>query len=372
MVYKPKNNLRKIFFLALICCVFLVCEAKINSNKALAAILFQDDDFQTAESASLLLGSNDAGTSNTSIRFGADPTTTENGNITWNISTNHFGFDNPVDITGGLTASTVTSTGLLTASNGLTLTTGALNLTGTSGALNLSGLSASSISTGANIISFTAGNFNTTSTGINNTAIGATTASTGVFTTLQANSTLTAAGNLLANGNTTLGDAATDALTFTGEIRGATPLVFEGATDNNTYTNFAITDPTSARTITFPDATGTVSLDTIYQNQTIKTAPKIWTGSATTTTGVATFFPTSDNTGTGTALFTNIYSVQVTANTNTASAIAVPVASVKLIAADKRSITANAITGQNVGILGAASVAFAPNGTVLNMVIVGD
>ena len=79
----------------------------------------------------------------------------------------------------------------LTASNGLTLTTGALNLTSTSGALSLSGLSASSISTGANNLTITAGNFNTTSTGINSTAIGATTRSTGAFTTLAANSTVT-------------------------------------------------------------------------------------------------------------------------------------------------------------------------------------
>ncbi len=67
-------------------------------------------------------------------------------------------------------------------------------------------------------------------------------------------------GNLTANGDVTLGDAAADGITFTGEIRGASPLVFEGATNNNTYTTFAITDPTGARTITFPDRSGTVSL----------------------------------------------------------------------------------------------------------------
>ncbi|MBU4539600.1 MAG: hypothetical protein KJ689_13560, partial [Bacteroidetes bacterium] len=45
----------------------------------------------------------------------------------------------------------------LTASNGLTLTTGALNLTATSGVLALSGLSTSSISTGANGLTFVSG-----------------------------------------------------------------------------------------------------------------------------------------------------------------------------------------------------------------------
>ncbi len=89
---------------------------------------------------------------------------------------------------------TLTSAGLLTASNGLSLTTGALNLTATSGALSLTGLSASSINTGANNLTITAGNFNTTATGINTTAIGATTRSTGAFTTLGANSTVTLSG----------------------------------------------------------------------------------------------------------------------------------------------------------------------------------
>ena len=82
-------------------------------------------------------------------------------------------------VNGALTASQT-----LTASNGLTQTTGALNLTATSGSLSLSGLSASSLSTGANNLTIAAGNFNTTATGINSTAVGATTASTGRFTTL--------------------------------------------------------------------------------------------------------------------------------------------------------------------------------------------
>lgn len=78
---------------------------------------------------------------------------------------------------------------------------------------------------------------------------------------------LTLAGNLLANGNSTFGDAATDGITFTGEILGATPLTFEGATNNNIYTIFSITDPTSSnKTITFADATGTVLLHSMISS----------------------------------------------------------------------------------------------------------
>ena len=70
-----------------------------------AHILFQDDDFDTVESSSILIGSNDGGANNTSIRFGNDSTASNNGNLVWDIGTKHFTFDNPVDITGGLTSS---------------------------------------------------------------------------------------------------------------------------------------------------------------------------------------------------------------------------------------------------------------------------
>jgi hypothetical protein len=58
----------------------------------------------------------------------------------------------------------------------------------------------------------------------------------------------------------TLGDSPTDALTLNGTLTGATPLSFEGATSDVNETSFAITDPTADRTITFPDASGTVAL----------------------------------------------------------------------------------------------------------------
>ncbi|MGL1889565.1 MAG: hypothetical protein OCD76_23830, partial [Reichenbachiella sp.] len=76
----------------------------------------------------------------------------------------------------------------------------------------------------------------------------------GSFTTLDASGATTL------DGAVTLGDAATDVITVTGEIAGASPLVFEGVTANDVYTTIAITDPTGARTITLPDATGTVAL----------------------------------------------------------------------------------------------------------------
>ena len=53
----------------------------------------------------------------------------------------------------------------------------------------------------------------------------------------------------------------TGSLNLTGAVlSGASPLVFEGKTDDGNETTFAITEPTSPRTITFPDTSGTVVL----------------------------------------------------------------------------------------------------------------
>jgi hypothetical protein len=56
--------------------------------------------------------------------------------------------------------------------------------------------------------------------------------------------------------------------TITGalEIGSAGSLVFEGATADGNETTLAVTDPTSDRTITFPDATGTVPLLSLAQS----------------------------------------------------------------------------------------------------------
>lgn len=93
-----------------------------------------------------------------------------------------------------------------------------------------------------------------TSGTINGATIGASSPSTGAFTTLTTSST------------TTLGDGATDIITVTGKVAGATPLHFDGNTADTVYNTFAITDPTGARTTTFADASGTVMLSSLATN----------------------------------------------------------------------------------------------------------
>jgi hypothetical protein len=52
----------------------------------------------------------------------------------------------------------------------------------------------------------------------------------------------------------------TSALTALGVLTGATPISLEGATADAYETTIAVTDPTADRTVTLPDATGTVAM----------------------------------------------------------------------------------------------------------------
>ena len=54
--------------------------------------------------------------------------------------------------------------------------------------------------------------------------------------------------------------AALSGATFTGNIQVPTSIIFEGATDNAYETTFTVTDPTADRTVTLPNATGTIAL----------------------------------------------------------------------------------------------------------------
>ena len=112
--------------------------------------------------------------------------------------------------------------------------------------------------------------------------------STGLLSTAAITLTgaLTVGGTTTLNGNLVLGDAAADTLTIGATLQGASPLTFEGGTANGFETTFAITDPTADRTITFPDATGTVSLITVTETLTNKTLTSPVINSATVGTSI--------------------------------------------------------------------------------------
>ena len=89
---------------------------------------------------------------------------------------------------------------------------------------------------------------------IDNAVIGGTTQAAGSFTTLSASDATTL------NGAVTLGDDAADAVTVTGTVQGANPLVFNAGNNNTT---FAIDATGTDKTVTFPDASGTVAVTCI-------------------------------------------------------------------------------------------------------------
>jgi fibronectin-binding autotransporter adhesin len=62
-------------------------------------------------------------------------------------------------------------------------------------------------------------------------------------------------------GNIVLGSASSERLTINGQMLGASPLVFQGATDNGFATTIAVVDPTANNTITMPNASGILVLD---------------------------------------------------------------------------------------------------------------
>jgi hypothetical protein len=89
-------------------------------------------------------------------------------------------------------------------------------------------------------------------------------------------------------------DVATSAsVTFAGLTLNSGSMVFEGATANDFETTLAVTDPTADRTITLPDATGTVAL----------TNNKLSDFAATSSSELAGII--SDETGTGALVFAN-------------------------------------------------------------------
>lgn len=100
------------------------------------------------------------------------------------------------------------------------------------------------------------------------------------------NSTQTA-GDVLIQGNTTLGDAVTDIVTVNGLLQNAVPLLFDGATRDNRSTAVAVVDPTGNNVITLPNASGTVVLQDDNGNFSAGTITAKLSGNASTAGALA-------------------------------------------------------------------------------------
>ena len=173
-----------------------------------------------------------------------------------------------VNTTAGAASTISTSAGALTLTSAAaatwSTTAGNLTLQAGSGTVSL-GTSTALIAAGALGITSGGANALTLDTGgVATLSIGGTNANAisisraGVTTMVYGDFGVSHTTNL--NGNTTIGDNSADRLTVTSQILGASPFVFQGATDDGFSTTFTITNPTANNTITFPDASGTVQL----------------------------------------------------------------------------------------------------------------
>lgn len=94
----------------------------------------------------------------------------------------------------------------------------------------------------------------------------------------------------------------------------------------------------------------------------------MWFGSALTTGGLATFYPTDDGTVTGAPYFGSVDMVAHSATVATGTATAMPLTSTKSKSTTKVEI--NCLTGTVLGVLG-ATVLMAPDGTEVTCLIWG-
>lgn len=201
---------------------------------------------------------------------GALSITSGGASITGGLNNNTGGITNAGSITG--VGTNITASGALTIASG---GGGGLTLDSASNTIIIGG-------TDTGLQRVAAGNFtidlndaSATGLGLNNSGAGVAnlnlndgglqTAGTMRLTNdgaLQNITGLTFTGGAVIGGNATIGAASTERLTITSQILGGSPLVFQGATDNSFTTTLAFIDPTANNTITLPNASGGLVLDT--------------------------------------------------------------------------------------------------------------
>ena len=119
---------------------------------------------------------------------------------------------------------------------------------------------------------------------------------------------------------------------------------------NGSFLNLGVTGSTTGFPVTglFNQGTSTVNA-------------KVWVGTATTTSGQATFYPTTTGTSSGTAVFSTILSVQPSALLQSTNAASLPAVSLY-------SVSTTAIV---VSVIVAYSGARVANGTSVYLLVIG-
>lgn len=97
--------------------------------------------------------------------------------------------------------------------------------------------------------------------------------------------------------------------------------------------------------------------------------PIFFVGTASTSSGVATFYLTDDGTVNGTALFSSVKSVVATASNNTGTLTDVQLSSVKNF--DGKTLTVNVVSSAGI-LLGGQGLEFAGTGITVNVTVIGE
>lgn len=120
----------------------------------------------------------------------------------------------------------------------------------------------------------------------------------------------------------------------------------------------------------------TATTNTVYYKYnsgsapTVFTANKIFVGQATTdSSGVATFYLTTNGLSGGTAIFSNIHSVETIGQNNTSSVGSIPFVAIKTITSNK-IITINVLNAITI-ILGGLGLTFAGSGITVHLTVRG-
>ena len=164
--------------------------------------------------------------------------------------------------------------------------------------------------------------------------------------------------------NKTLTNPTITGLSISGVNVSDSSIVFEGATADAHETTLTVTDPTADRTVTIPDATGTVVLADLAQTLTNKTINLANNTLTTTSAQLATAI--SDETGTGVVVFSNtptlVTPVLGAATATSINGLTISSSTGTLTIANGKTLTASntlTFTGTDT-----SSVAFGSGGTV--------
>ena len=164
--------------------------------------------------------------------------------------------------------------------------------------------------------------------------------------------------------NKTLTNPTITGLSISGVVVSDSSIVFEGATADAHETTLTVTDPTADRTVTIPDATGTVVLADLAQTLTNKTINLANNTLTTTSAQLATAI--SDETGTGVVVFSNtptlVTPVLGAATATSINGLTISSSTGTLTIAKGKTLTASntlTFTGTDT-----SSVAFGSGGTV--------